>query len=269
MAACRSRGVSPKPPAEDAFACYGPDGTPTTLARFAEDCRDCDLVAFGELHEHPAARRAELELLTTMLEQPRPVALALEFFERDTQPALDDYIAGRIDEGELRRVTARTDAYDRQHRALVEACKRVGAPVIAANAPRRLVTAYRKQELPYAQWLATLDEADRALMPTTTEPPHDEHERRFMALMGSKRGPAFWKSMALWNDAMAESITRFREGHAQHRVLLVVGAFHVAARLGTVTQYLRWRPDDRGGVAPVIAGTLGEVTGDMDDELLG
>jgi len=264
FAGCRARGVA-KPPAADAFACYGPDGSSTTLARFARDCRDRDVVAFGELHEHAVARSAELELLTNMLGQPRPVALALEFFERDTQPALDDYIAGRIDEAEFRRVTARTDAYDRQHRALVEACKRAGAPVIAANAPRRLVTAYRKQDLPYPGWLATLDETDRALMPATTDPPHDEHERRFMALMGAKRGPAFWKSMALWNDAMADSIARFREGHAEHRVLFVVGAFHVAARLGTVTQYLRRRPDDRVSVATMIEGSLAFGEGDRDE----
>jgi uncharacterized iron-regulated protein len=264
LSACRPRG-SAKAPAPDAFACYAGDGTPTELARFAERCHDADLVAFGELHEHPAARRAELELLTALLAQPRPVALALEFFERDTQPALDDYLAGRIDEATMRERTARTDAYEQQHRALVEACKRAHAPVIAANSPRRLVTAYRKQSLPYPEWLAARSEADRAMMPASSEPPHDEHERRFMALMGPQRGPAFWKSMALWNDAMAESIASFRASHPEHRVLLVVGAFHVAARLGTITAYLARRPDDRVAVASMIAGSLAFADADRDE----
>lgn len=262
--ACRPR-TPPKPPAPDAFTCYAADGTPTELVAFADACFDRDLVAFGELHGHPAARRAELELLTAMLAQARPVALALEFFERDTQPALDDYLAGRIDEATMRERTARTASYDDEHRALVEACKRAKVPVIAANSPRRLVTAYRKQELPYPVWLATLGEDERALMPVRSEPPHDEHERRFMALMGPKRGPAFWKSMALWNDAMAESIATFRADHPEHRVLLTVGAFHVAARLGTITAYLQRRPDDHIAVATMIAGSTEFAEDDRDE----
>src|SRR5690242_17360971 len=87
--ACRPRGsTSPSVPAPDRHACYAADGTPTELHAFAEACHDRDLIAFGELHEHPAARVTELELLDVLLTQPRPVALALEFFERDTQPAL-------------------------------------------------------------------------------------------------------------------------------------------------------------------------------------
>ena len=87
----------------------------------------------------------------------------------------------------------------------------------------------------------------------------------FMALMGPKRGPAFWKSMALWNDAMAESVASFRAAHPQHRVLLTVGQFHVAARLGTITAYLERRPSDRVAVATMIAGASAFAEDDRDE----
>ena len=43
---------------------------------------------------------------------------------------------------------------------------------------------------------------------------------------------------------MAESAADFREQNPEHRILLVVGGFHVAAHLGTVTQFQNRRPDD-------------------------
>jgi uncharacterized iron-regulated protein len=235
IAACR--GPATKAPSAPvvAEAIYDATGEPSTLAAFADACEGADFVAFGELHEHPVASRLERELLEAMLAQPRPVALAMEFFETDHQPAIDAYFAGEIDEATFRARTGRNDAYDDSHRPLVERCKAKGAKVIAANAPRSLVSAYRKSGLVYADWRASLSDADRALVPPTSVPPHDEHERRFLAFMGPERGPAFFKSMALWNDAMAEAVVRARQADANVRVLLVVGAFHVAGKLGVVT----------------------------------
>ncbi len=183
-----------------------------------------------------------------MARQERPVALAMEFFEADTQGALDDYLAGRIDEAEFRERSGRDERYDASHRPLIELCKEAGIPVIAANAPRPLVTAYRKSGLAYADYRASLSEADRALLPRSSVPPDDEFKRRFMAVMGPKRGPSFYRSMALWNDAMAESIADFRAEHGDHRVLLIVGAFHVDAHLGTITEFLARRPGDSAKV---------------------
>jgi uncharacterized iron-regulated protein len=262
---CRTAKPSTVPaPSGPELAIYDGVGATSTLAAFARRCAAADVVAFGELHEHAIASRLALELLTALLAEPRPLALAMEFFETDTQPFIDAYFAGEIDEPTFREKTGRTEAYATSHRPLVEACKAKGARVVAANAPRRLVTEYRKSGLEYAPWLATLTEADRALLPAQSVPPHDEHERRFMALMGPKRGPAFFKSMALWNDAMAEAIVGARRSDASVRVMFVVGAFHVAARLGTITQILArapetalevltmrdggaaWRADDRG-----------------------
>lgn len=235
VAACRPNGATTTPAVAPDEAIYDAAGNPATLADFAEGCSDADVIAFGELHEHPVASRLELELLEAAFTQPRPIALAMEFFETDHQPAIDAYFAGEIDEPTFRERSARNEAYETSHRPLVELCKRNGAKLVAANPPRRLVTAYRKSGLVYADWRAALPESERVLMPEQSVPPHDEHERRFMTLMGPERGPAFFKSMALWNDAMAEAIVRTRAADPQVRVMLVVGAFHVAGKLGVVT----------------------------------
>lgn len=251
-AACTRPGATEPPhtasarvdPGEHAF--FDDEGGGTSFEAFVASVADVDVVGFGELHYHPVGSRYELALLEAMAAQQRPVALALEFFEAHHQKDLDAYLAGEIDETVFRERTGRDARYDESHRPLVELCKQRKIPVIAANAPRHLVTAYRKSDaVDYQAYLGGLPEQDRGHLPRSSVPPDDAFKDRFMKLMGPKRGPAFYRSMALWNDAMAESVADFRVAHPDHRVLLVVGEFHVAARLGTVTQYLARRPDDR------------------------
>jgi uncharacterized iron-regulated protein len=238
-----SESAGPVDPDEHAF--FDGEGNPAQLDAFIESLADVDFVGFGEMHYHDVGSRIELAVLEGMAAQERPVALAMEFFEADQQAALDRYLAGEIDEATFREQTKRDDKYDSSHRPLIEFAKQHGIPVIAANAPRRLVTGYRKAGgKDYPGYLAGLSEEDRALMPQSSVPPDDAFKTRFMDLMGSKRGPAFYPSMCLWNDAMAESAAKFRDSHPEHRILLVVGGFHVAAHLGTVTQFQNRRPDD-------------------------
>lgn len=252
VAGCTRAGATSAPqvagaavdPAEHAF--FDGEGGRTSFDAFVASVADVDFVGFGELHYHTVGSRVELALLEGMAAQPRPVALALEFFEADHQAALDAYLGGEIDEATFRQRTARDTRYDESHRPLVEFCKQRRIPVIAANAPRRLVTAYRKSDAPsYEAYLSGLSAEDRGSMPRASVPPDDAFKDRFMKLMGPKRGPAFYRSMALWNDAMAESVADFRAAHPDHRVLLIVGAFHVAGHLGVVTQYLARRPGER------------------------
>lgn len=233
-------------PNEHAF--FDAEGQEASFDAFVSDVADVDLVAFGELHYHSVGSRYEFELLQRMAAQDRPVALAMEFFEADVQPALDDYLAGRIEESEFRERTRQGENYDESHRPLIEFCKEHRIPVIAANAPRPLVKNYRKSGLSYDEYLAGLNEEERAQLPRRSVPPEDEFKRRFIDLMGPRRGPAFFVSMALWNDSMAESIADFRAAHEDHRVLLIVGGFHVAAHLGTITQYAERRPKDTSKV---------------------
>jgi uncharacterized iron-regulated protein len=235
--------ITPVDPEAHTF--FDGEGNPADLDSFIASLANIDFVGFGELHHHVIGSRVQLAVLEGMAAHERPVALAMEFFEADQQPALDAYLAGSIDEATFREQTKRDDNYELSHRPLIEFAKRNGIPVIAANAPRALVTAYRKSgAASYADYLASLSEQERALLPRSSVPPDDEFKARFMKTMGPERGPAFYPAMALWNDAMAESSADFRETHPEHRILLIVGVYHVAKHLGVVTQYRERRPED-------------------------
>lgn len=218
-----------------------------------------DVIFFGEYHDDRAGAEFERRLWEQLSTQrgrgARPATLAMEFIERDTQPVLDAYLAGTLPEAEFVKQARQGPGYAAAHRPLVEHAKAVGRPVIAANAPRPLVTAYRKQAAPYAEWLATLTDAQRGSLPRSTSTPDDAYKARFLGLMGGERGNAIFKAQALWDDAMAEAVADRRAAHPAERVLLVVGAFHVQGRLGTITKFRERRPGDR---IAVIAMAYGE-----------
>jgi uncharacterized iron-regulated protein len=239
-------------PSPTSSAPQGPDsvvydattGRPVDLAAAVASWSGADVVAFGELHGNRVGAAAELTILRTLAAQSRPVALAMEFFERDTQEVLDRYLVGEVDEETFLETSKRNRAYAATHRPLIELCKARGIPVIAANAPRRLVTAFRKSGEDYEAWRASLPEADQALLPEETTELEDTYRERFMALMGPERGPRFFRAQSLWDDAMAEAMVDFREEHPTHRIFLVVGVFHIRDGLGTITKYRLRRAKD-------------------------
>jgi uncharacterized iron-regulated protein len=217
-----------------------------------------DVIAFGEYHDNPEGSRFEgriWERLTSPdLGGARPATLAMEFFERDTQADLDAYLAGALSEEEFVKRTRQGPGYAKAHRPLIERAKASKRPVIAANAPRRLVTAYRKQEAPYGEWKAALPEADRAALPRDTTIIEDAYRARFMEMMGAERGGKIFKAQSLWDDAMAEAVADRRAAHPDERVLLVVGGFHVQGRLGTLKKLLQRRPTERVGLIVMAYG---------------
>ncbi len=256
-------GASPQAPQ---FAVYdGATGAATSIEAFLDASKEADVVAFGELHGHPVGAAMELTTLEGMAVGPRPVALALEFFERDVQGAIDEYFAGTITEAAFLVRARQGPAYKKTHRPLVEFARTHRIAVLAANAPRRLVTEYRKGEKSYADYLLGLSAADRALLPAETSVATGPYLDRFNGMMGAERGAKLIKAQSLWDDAMADVVAAHRTAHPDVRVLLVVGGFHVAARLGTITKYTARRPTDRVALLVMSESATSALAFDPDD----
>lgn len=235
----------PEAPMPDEAA-WNADGSATDLgavvARFLAD--NADVVVFGELHGHEVGAAWEMGLLEGLAAGDRPVALAMEFLERDVQPAVDAWLAGEMDDAAFIKAARQGPAYATTHGPLLAFAKEHGLPVVAANAPRPLVTRFRKAEDAYEAWLETLEPEERATLPRTCVQLDDAYRAKFVEFMGPQRGPTFFRAQSLWDDAMAEAMADFRAAHPDHRVLFVVGAFHVTDGMGTITKYKSRRPQD-------------------------
>jgi uncharacterized iron-regulated protein len=257
LAACAPRAtvVSPNPARVVGFRIVAPDSREVIsfeqmIARLAR----ADVVFFGEQHDDPETHRAEALVLESL---GRPVVLSLEMFERDVQPVLNDYLAGRIGEADFLARSRPWPKYATDYRPLVEMAKARGWPVIAANVPRPLASAVGRKGLAA---LDTLTPAERLVAARDNVCPSDDYHARFMEQMqghGAGAGPApaagdtlptamaerFYLAQCVKDETMAESIVEART-RAPRRAIVVHydGAFHSDYSQGTVERVRRRQP---------------------------
>lgn len=243
------------------------DSAATRRIQWSEIVRraaDADVLFFGEEHNDVVCNQLEAQLLADIARR-RQVALAMEFFESDTQPRLNHYLASESDdEAAFRKETRQGRLYSVSHRPLIELCRAADIPVIAANAPRRFLREYRKSGLEYTAFRATLPEADRALLPEKSDRIAGRYWDEFIKVMQSHGDDApasqpasaptaewlanlepGYRAQLLWDDSMADSVAKHRAAHPEQTVMLVIGRFHVSYAGGTFAKFKQRRPCDR------------------------
>ncbi len=207
-----------------------------------------DVVFLGESHDDDNTHRFELEVSEGLANR-RQVVLALEMFQRDVQGALDDYLAGRIDEKTFFERARPWENYRSGYRPLIEAAKRRGLPVVASNAPDSL-----RRKLGGGGALDQLTPEERAFLPEKLYDNTEEYwERMARATRGHMGvgGDRLTSGQNLWDNAMGESCARALDRYPGALVLHVNGGFHSAYRGGAVYQLLQRRPQARVAVVDI------------------
>ncbi len=125
------------PVTESNYKVFRGDGTPATLDDLLKASRAVSVTFLGESHDDPVAHFLEARILES-LAGPKTV-LAMEMFDRDAQPVLDEYLKGSITEKYLISDGRAWKNYETDYRPLIEIAKEKHLPVIAGNAPDRYV----------------------------------------------------------------------------------------------------------------------------------
>lgn len=276
-----------------AYRVYTGAGAPATLDDIQRAMGRVQVVFVGETHDDPTGHMLELELLrrADAARADRPLALSLEFFSRDVQLPLDEYLAGLITESAFLADSRPWPRYESDYRPLVEHAKERGIPVIAANAPRRYVNMVTREgrealdrlgtearqhlpPLPYGsaspryrdQWIATMSGVmEQEGMKCGVPVPHAAAPAGSHANMGR-----LLDSQVLWDAAMAHSIARHLSAQPSALVVHMVGGFHVERGTGTPEQLEAYAPgtsrlivslrpvDDVGTFEPAPDGEWGD-----------
>ena len=69
---------------------------PASVQQAADVLAAYDVIFIGEAHQHPGNHLAEMALFRAIHERSSALSLSMEQFERDVQPVLDDYLAGKF-----------------------------------------------------------------------------------------------------------------------------------------------------------------------------
>lgn len=243
------------------------DGSTAAWRDLVKESAESDVVLIGENHGHARGLSVAAALWDDILASRPTAVLAMEFFERDHQAALDDYLAGLTDETAFRAASVRTESnYPPGHRAMVESARSAGRPVVAANAPRRYV---RLARLEGYDRLHTLTSEQRRLFRVPDVMLAGEYRDRFDRVMtpagqepDARRLDAVFRSQFLWDWTMADSVANAIADRG-NPVVLVVGRFHIDHDGGTVLALRRLVPGVRIVTVSFDDSTMVPAASDM------
>jgi uncharacterized iron-regulated protein len=208
-----------------------------------------DVVFLGETHNDDTTHRLEHAVYEGVLRgRDGRAVLAMEMFERDVQPMLDDYLSGKIDEAAFLAHSRPWGNYGEAYRPMVETAREAGAPVVASNFPRPLRMKVMQSG---RQALEELGE-NRHWAPETLLPNSDAYWKRtdnavrgHIGMMGGDNSPEgrLLSTQSLWDNTMGESCVRALKAHPGYSVVHVNGGFHSEYWDGTAGQVLKRMPD--------------------------
>jgi uncharacterized iron-regulated protein len=223
------------------------------------------LVLVGENHTSVESHRVELQVIRALTEAGRHVTIALEMFPYPDQALLDRWNDGTWTGDEFVAGAHWYEAWGYHwgyYRAIFEYARAHGLRFVAANAPRDVVTAVRKQGLgslpaDQAQHFPPHIDADSEDYLTLFKASFDEDDSLHggmpdAALKGMLAAQCTWDGTMAWNAARA-----LDSADPQAVVVLLVGAGHVAYGLGIERQARTWS-------GPPVASVIGVPVADDD-----
>ena len=188
------------------------------------------IIYVGETHDKFSHHEVQLQVLQGLYRQHPKIAVGMEMFQRPFQNAIDDYIAGAIDE---RTFLKRSEYFKRWdvdynlYKPILDFAKTRQIPVVALNLRREIVEKVakggldslskdEKQEIP--QELDFSDQGYRARLEEVFTAHQNSQQRNFVF---------FYQAQILWDETMAESIDRFLKKNPDFRLVVVAGGGHL------------------------------------------
>lgn len=262
----------------------------TSAAHIIQKLAAVRVLFVGETHNRYDHHLIQLEALKAMYRQDPRLAIGVEWFQQPFQGALDDYIAGRIDE---RTLLKRSEYFQRWrfdyrlYRPILRYARAHHIPVIALNAPAELTNAIREQgliDLPaalHAELPKHIDRGDSDYL--------DDLRLSFEQHPGADKRSfeRFIDVQLTWDESMAQRAAAYLSAHPDSRMIIFAGIGHLQHGWGIPARLKRRsgldyaillpadEPLDEPGVADFIvltkpkelppAGLLGVFMEDTDD----
>ena len=218
-----------------------------THAEIISELTKADIVYLGETHDRPTDHKAQLAIITALHQHDPQVAIALEMFQRPYQPVLDQYLAGSINEAELREKTEYDTrwGFDWEYYApILRFAKAHQLPLLALNTPTEVT---RKVA---SQGLEALSSEDKRYIPPRSEIRLDNEDYRQMMQEAyqmhahgghgnSDNFERFFAAQVLWDETMAQAIAQFWQANSQYQVIVLAGRGHIIYGYGIPSRVAR------------------------------
>ena len=192
------------------------------------------VVFVGERHNEGEHHKVQLAVLQGLKAKGKTLAIGMEMFEAASQPALDDWSAGRITTNafiEVYKKNWRNIAYW-LYGDIFDFARDNHIPIIALNAPQFLVRKVSQQGF------ASLTDTDKRLLPQNAATEISDQYMEFIRLSYGVHGNngehfrTICEAQMLRNRVMADRIKEYHRLHADVVIVVFAGGGHVRKQGG-------------------------------------
>jgi len=220
-----------------------PTGTKTSKEQFFETIESARVIYIGELHDNPEAHRVQLEIIRALNEKfPGKIAVGMEMFRRDSQPELDAWRDKKLSDTDFK------DLYCRNWGEWYSAYEPVFDYMKEQSITAVALKASKETEKKFKQGLTHADSPD---IPEVDESDihHKPHFMSFFQTHDGQKMPnadKYYRVMAMWDDAMAQSVADFLDNpeNADKKLIVLAGTGHVEFGFGIPKRAFRRHPHD-------------------------
>ncbi|PIQ13779.1 MAG: hypothetical protein COW70_02825, partial [Hydrogenophilales bacterium CG18_big_fil_WC_8_21_14_2_50_58_12] len=210
------------------------DGQRIGVGQMIAEVHNSPVIFVGERHDDASHHELQLEVIQSLQKAGKPLAIGVEMFQTDSQPALDAWIAGKTREEQFVRVYQANwrNLNWGLYRDVFLFARDHGIPMVALNAPNRIVEKVARQG-----FSALSNDELRALPAESADPISDENIRFMTAYYPGhgKNSEAFrhlGEAQMLRNRVMAKGIIRYLAQHPESRMVVLAGGAHAWGRGG-------------------------------------
>jgi uncharacterized iron-regulated protein len=222
------------------------------------------IVLVGELHATAAHHRAQLRVIQALHEAGARVAVGVEMFRRDSQPALDRWVGGEMSPQDFEAAFADNWGFPWEaYRGVFEYARRHKIPMIGLNVPREITRQVARGGF------QSLSEEQRGQLADVTCAVDDDYMQYIRSAYGAHAHgnmnfTFFCEAQMVWDAAMAVHALNHLQSDPAAVVVILTGIGH--ARRGAIPRQIGQRSTVAATVfLPEVPGSLTAETVDRRD----
>ncbi len=219
------------------------------------------VVYAGEGHTRYADHKLQLRLIRELYNRGIDLSIGMEMFPAGAQDALDEFVAGDIDEAEFLHKSKyfKVWSYDyRLYREILNFARRHKIPVIALNIAKDKVSKVYKNG-----GISALAPEEKMAIPLDRDLDVPGYRDRIAQVyqMHTGRGGhgnvnGFFQAQAIWDEVMAENITKYLVANPEKNMVVIAGRGHVLKSQAIPPRVFRRLPVSQAVVINADGGAI-------------
>jgi uncharacterized iron-regulated protein len=239
------------------------------MSQAVADLKKNRIILVGEHHGNVQHHRAQLEVVKALKDAGVKVAVGLEMFRKESQPALDQWISGQIDARRFEKIYYDNWQFPWQaYRRIFEYARDHQIPMIGLNVPREITRQVSRNGF---KSLSPEQKGRISEVSCIVDQQYMNYIRK--AFGGHSHGQLnfiyFCEAQLVWDSAMAVYTLDYLRNHPESVVVILTGTGH--AQKGAVPRQIRARSDlPYAVILPHIPGRIDveTITGEDSDYLM-